>query len=98
LNYEISTVLAWVLAVVFAYLTNKFYVFKSAGLAPSLVLKEAAAFVLARVASGFFDLGWMVLAVKWLHIHDMLAKILSNGVVVAMNYVFSKMFIFKRAS
>jgi putative flippase GtrA len=94
-DYRISTVIAWILAVAFAFVTNKFFVFKSRSVRRGVLLREASAFVLARLASGVFDIGWMILAVEWIHMNDMLAKILSNVVVIIMNYILSKMFIFK---
>jgi putative flippase GtrA len=60
LDYRISTGIAWILAVAFAFVTNKLYVFNSRSAQWKLVLREALAFVIARVASGFFDMGWMI--------------------------------------
>ncbi|MDR1205486.1 MAG: GtrA family protein [Peptococcaceae bacterium] len=94
-DYRISTVIAWILAVAFAFVTNKFFVFKSRSVRRNVLLREISSFVLARLASGVFDIGWMILAVEWIHMNDMLAKILSNVVVIIMNYILSKMFIFK---
>jgi putative flippase GtrA len=94
-DYRISTGIAWILAVAFAFVTNKFYVFHSRSMEWKRLLREAMTFVLARAVSGFFDMGWMIAAVEWLKMDDMLAKLLSNVVVVVMNYIFSKLFIFK---
>jgi putative flippase GtrA len=95
LDYRLSTVIAWILAVAFAFVTNKFYVFNSRSVQWNVVLREAVAFLIARLASGIFDVGWMILAVEWIGMNDLLAKVLSNVVVIVMNYVLSKMFIFK---
>ena len=98
IDYRLSTVIAWVLAVAFAFLTNKFFVFKSRSLELRLFLREVTTFVAARLVSGLFDMGWMVLAVEWIKMNDFIAKILSNVVVVVMNYFFSKLFIFKKGT
>ena len=96
IGYRAATVIAWLLAVAFAFFTNKFYVFKSKSVEPGVLLKEAVSFVLARVFSGVFDFGWMVLAVELIGMDDFIAKIASNIVVIVMNYFFSKLFIFRR--
>jgi putative flippase GtrA len=96
LDYRISTAIAWILAVAFAFVTNKFFVFKSRSTQWKTLVREASAFVAARLASGVFDMGWMILAVEWIHMNDMPAKILSNIIVIVMNYALSKMFIFRQ--
>jgi putative flippase GtrA len=90
-----ANLLAWVLAVAFAYATNRRWVFasKTTGAA---ALVEAGAFVAARIFSGVVDTVCMVLLVEWLHVHDMLAKILVNVLVIAINYVLSKLVIFRK--
>lgn len=92
---NISTVIAWVLAVAFAYITNKLYVFESKSFKVKVVLKESAAFVAARLFSGVCELVWMFLVVGQFEMNDKLAKILANVFVIIMNYFFSKFFIFK---
>lgn len=95
-NYVVSTIIAWVLAVAFAYVTNKLFVFESKSWEKSLVLKEASSFIVCRLFSGACDLGFMVFAVELIHMNDSIAKLVSNVFVVIINYVFSKLFIFKQ--
>lgn len=97
-NYVVSTIIAWILAVSFAYITNKLFVFESKSWETSLILKEISSFVACRLFSGACDLGFMVFAVEYIHINDSLAKLCSNVFVVIINYVFSKLFIFKKKS
>ncbi len=97
-NYVVSTIIAWILAVSFAYITNKLFVFESKSWETSLILKEISSFVACRLFSGAGDLGFMVFAVEYIHINDSLAKLCSNVFVVIINYVFSKLFIFKKKS
>lgn len=97
INYIASTVIAWVLAVAFAYITNKLYVFESKSFEPSLVIKEATNFILSRLFSGACDLLFMVVAVEMFYINDFIAKIFTNVFVVIINYILSKMFIFKNS-
>lgn len=96
INYVVSTIIAWVLAVAFAYVTNKLFVFESKSWEKSLVLKEASSFIACRLFSGACDLGFMVFAVELIHMNDSIAKLVSNVFVVIINYVFSKLFIFKQ--
>ncbi len=98
INYITSTIIAWILAVAFAYITNKLYVFESKSFEMSLVIKEVVSFVLARLFSGVCDLLFMILAVEVLNINDFIAKIFTNVFVVIINYILSKMFIFKNKS
>ena len=92
----ISTVIAWVLSVLFAYVTNRKYVFESKAVGFVLILKEAASFFLCRLTTGLLDLAIMVICVDLLHFNDMVIKILSNIIVIIINYVISKLLIFKK--
>lgn len=96
IHYTASTIIAWVLAVAFAYITNKLYVFESKSFEKSVLLKEIPAFVGCRVFSGLCDLAFMVFAVEFLRINDSVAKLVANVFVVVINYIFSKLFIFRK--
>ena len=96
INYLVSNALAWILSVIFAYITNKIYVFESNTNKITDVLKEITSFVGFRVVSGLIDMGFMYITVSLLLLNDTIMKILSNVVVVILNYVFSKLFIFKK--
>lgn len=93
----VSTIIAWFLSVVFAYVTNKIFVFESKIHTCLGILKEAASFFLSRLATGILDLGIMLLFVDVLHLNELLMKILSNILVILLNYLLSKLFIFKKA-
>ena len=88
--------IAWVAAVAFAYVTNKLYVFESHTSSMKALLIEMFNFVLARVVSLFADQAIIWLMVKKMGLYDMFCKLVSNVVVIAMNYVFSKLVIFKK--
>ena len=91
-----SNIVAWILAVTFAYLTNKVWVFDSKSWAWRVLKKEVPAFVSCRLATGVMDLVIMYISVDVLHWNAMLMKILSNVLVIILNYVFSKLVIFKK--
>jgi len=94
--YWLSTIIAWVIALIFAFVTNKIFVFESTNMQPVLVFKEAISFVAARLVSGLCDLGFMIFAVEIIHMDDFIAKIITNVFVVVINYLFSKLVIFKK--
>lgn len=96
IDYKISTVISWILAVLFAYITNKIWVFKSTSFNSEILFKEITAFLSARIVSGIFEFIWMIFTVEILKMNDLIAKLLANVFVVIMNYFFSKMFIFKK--
>ena len=88
--------MSWACAVLFAYITNKLFVFESKTKTIKDFLLEMGSFFLARVVSGILcDVGTFALMVKVLHINDLIAKIITQVMVVIVNYVFSKFFIFK---
>lgn len=88
-----ANIIAWVLSVAFAFITNKLFVFESKSMNFRLIMKELYSFVIARLLSLAFDEGFMFVAIKFMD--SMIAKIISNVFVVIINYVLSKFFIFK---
>ncbi|MDD6798623.1 MAG: GtrA family protein [Bacteroides sp.] len=88
-----ANIVAWVIAVAFAFITNKIFVFESKSMEFKVVMKELYGFVIARLLSLAFDEGFMFVAIMFMN--SMIAKIISNVFVVIINYVLSKFFIFK---
>ena len=93
-----STVIAWTVAVFFAYYTNRKYVFRSTESSFMGMLREAAYFFGARITTGVIDVIIMYVFVDVLGFHDVFIKTASNVLVVILNYVFSKLIIFKGES
>lgn len=102
---DVSTLIAWIIAVLFAYVTNKLWVFESKNTSASVVIKELIAFFSARIVSFvvFESLGFMFVrnifinydllgddASKWI------AKLLMAVIVVIFNYIMSKLVIFRK--
>lgn len=92
----LSTVISWVISVFFAYVTNRKYVFHSHKNSYKDIVKEMCAFFSCRFLTGLLDVGIMFVFVNLLHMNDMLIKIVSNLTVIVLNYVASKIFIFKK--
>ena len=95
LSTGVSTVVAWIVSVAFAYVTNKLWAFDSKSWEARVVWREAFSFLCCRLATGAFDIGFMMVTVDLLCLNDLWMKVISNVVVVVANYVASKLFIFK---
>lgn len=95
-NYLVSNAICWIAAVVFAYVTNKLFVFESRSWKIAVVAREVTAFVGARLLSLVFDMGIMFVCVSLIGMNEFLAKLIAQVVVVILNYIFSKLFIFRR--
>ena len=91
-----ATALAWLLSVIFAYVTNRKYVFESTAYGGKAVLIELASFLGCRIFSGVLDIFLMWLLVDMAGFPDLVIKILSNIIVIVLNYVASKFWIFKK--
>lgn len=96
ISIYVSNVIAWVLAVLFAFITNKLFVFESKGKTAKENTKEMVSFFLFRVLSLIFDMGCMYLMIQIFSINELFSKIVSNILVILLNYIFSKVFIFKK--
>ena len=93
----VSSGISWFCSVLFAYITNKIFVFESKTNTVKAVLKEMGSFFLARVISGILcDVGTFALMVKVFHINDIFSKIVTQVMVVIVNYIFSKLIIFRK--
>ena len=93
-----STALAWVSAVLFAFFTNKRWVFDSPSFDCATLCREIPSFFAARIATGAVDVGIMYLAVDICHQKPLLWKCLSNVIVVILNYIFSRLFVFRNGA
>lgn len=94
-NVMISTVFAWFIAVVFAFMTNRKWVFYSSTVAIQDILLELLSFLICRLGTGIIDIGIMFLFVEQMDCPDTLIKTLANIIVIALNYAASKWIIFK---
>ena len=93
----ISNGLAWFFSVLFAYITNKIFVFDSKTDTIKLLLIEMGSFFLARVLSGILcDVGTFAVMIRVFKINDVIAKIVTQVMVVILNYILSKFVIFKK--
>ena len=91
-----ATILSQILSILFAYFTNRKWVFESKvkGIKPIAV--EMTKFFGCRGASIVLDIIVMFVGVSVLHLNDAVMKLLSNVLIVIVNYLFSKVFVFKK--
>ena len=92
INYLVSNVLAWFFSVLFAYITNRRWVFESKS--PN-ILKEMSLFFGGRIFSGVVDTALMYLFIDVLVLGNTFSKIVVQIIVIVLNYVFSKLIVFK---
>lgn len=93
----ISSGISWFCSVLFAYITNKIFVFESKTKGIKELVKEISSFFLARIISGVLcDVGTFAIMVKVLNINDIISKFVTQVMVVIMNYILSKLVVFKK--
>ena len=99
-----ANALSWLLAMTFAYVTNKIWVFESKSWERHFLLKDFGLFVSARLLTGIFEvvavpgLVWLGCDQSILGVPGMRSKIIVSIIVVLLNYVFSKLIIFRKQS
>ena len=96
INEYAANSVAWTVSVLFAFVTNKIWVFESRSMAMRVLLRELLSFVAARLLSLLLDMGILYLGIDVLHMDDLVVKIVSNILVILFNYIASRFFIFKR--
>lgn len=92
----VSTCLAWFISVLFAFITNKLWVFGSKSLSPRVILREGISFFICRLLTGFMDVAIMFIAVDLLGLSPIFWKIVANVLVVIANWAVSKCIIFAK--
>lgn len=107
MGIALANVLAWVLSVAFAYYTNRRWVFESIASGFKVLMREIGTFIACRLGTGILDLAIMMIVGEWLggrfiptdslYLWSLGVKVASNVLVIVLNYVFSKVLIFKKA-
>lgn len=103
-SITLSNAVAWVAGVLFAFITNKIFVFESKSFAPAKVIKEFVSFVAARAITGVMEIFGVPLLVKIgldqtiAGVEGAVSKVIVSVAVIILNYVFSKLIIFRKKS
>lgn len=96
LSASVSNIIAWCVAVLFAFLTNKPFVFESKDWSAKTVVPEFTKFVGTRVASGLVETLILLVTVDLLGWNGNIWKLLTNVIVVILNYIGSKLLVFRK--
>ena len=94
-NNFTSNVVAWIIAVLFAYITNKIYVFQKRSLKPQAILKEVLSYAVCRLSTGILDVFIMYFAIDLMQWNALFWKVFTNILVIIGNFVLNKYWIFK---
>ncbi len=93
--FILANTLSWILSVAFAYITNKIFVFASKTKNKEAI-KEAIKFVSSRILTYLIDLALMFIFVKLIKINNDTSKLIVQFVVLVLNYILSKLLVFKK--
>ena len=95
INVQIAVVVSWLLAVIVAYFTNRVWVFNSGAVTKLELLRESISFMLARLATLVVEMVIIWFGVQLLNQDPIVWKIIDNIVVIILNYIISKLIVFK---
>lgn len=90
---QIANIISWIVSVLFAYFTNKKYVFDSK---TNKKLKEFFGFFFGRVTTLILDIIIMFLFVSIFHFNDKIIKLISQVFIIILNYIISKFLVFNK--
>ena len=96
LSATVSNVIAWLAAVIFAFVTNKPFVFKSSDWSAKVLFPELGKFLSCRIGSGVLETVFLFVTVDWLSWNGNWMKVITSILVVILNYVGSKLFVFQK--
>lgn len=96
INYLLANIIAWIVSVIFAYITNKYYVFENKGITFYILMKEIFLFFAARIISVVIETSILFIGIEIINIKSYIIKIIASIFVVIINYFLSKYFIFSK--
>ena len=96
MNEQPANVITWIICVIFTYLTNRTFVFKSKSRGSKEIAKEFTSFTTARLATLVLENIVLFVCIEWFHIYNMIAKLIGQFLVIVSNYILSKLWIFKK--
>jgi putative flippase GtrA len=96
LDELVANVIAWIIAVLFAYVTNRIWVFSSHCATKAAFIKEILSFYGGRIFTLLVEEGILLIFIKLLSLNALAVKIVAQVVIIVLNYVISKLFVFKK--
>jgi putative flippase GtrA len=94
-SIQSSTIIAWFISVFIAFISNKYFVFHSKNKKAPVFMRELCLFYGSRILSGILDIALMTIMTQFNFLHEKLVKLLVNMFVICINYIFSKVMIFR---
>jgi putative flippase GtrA len=94
-SIQIATAIAWFISVLVAFVSNKFLVFNSRDKEAAAFIRELCLFYVSRILSGLLDIALMTIAAHFGIFSEKVSKLLVNIVIIVINYIFSKVMIFR---
>lgn len=94
IDYKINTTISNFISIIFAYITNKLFVFKVEILEIKFLIKEVLKFFISRIGTYFLDIFSMCILVEIFIFNEVISKIFSNILVIMVNYLLSNFYIF----
>ncbi len=95
IDYKIATIFSFVISATFTFFSNKIYVFKHKSKSASEYLNSYCTFMTSRLFTLAIDFFGMILLVKYLLVSEMISKIILNVIIFILNYIISKIIVFR---
>lgn len=95
MHYFAATTISWILAVLFAFVTNRKFVFESKASTRGQIIREGISFFTSRAGTWLMETAGLVLLIDGLSIDAMISKYIMQVLVIVMNYILSKLYVFK---
>lgn len=93
IQLQVCNITSWILSILFAFFTNKIFVFKSK---EKKTIKELIKFLTGRIITLLIDMIIMFIFVSLMHFNDKIVKLLLQIIIIILNYIISKYFVFKK--
>lgn len=93
IELQITNIIAWIISVTFAYITNKLFVFNSK---EQNIKKEVIKFYSSRISTLLVEIILMYIFVSTLKYNDKIIKIITNIIIIILNYIISKLLVFQK--
>lgn len=97
MEFVASNVIALIISMIFAFITNKIYVFNSRDFEIIKLTKECIQFFSSRLFTGGLDIVLLWILVDFAHFEDLISKVIIGIIIVVLNYIISKFYVFKEA-
>ena len=94
----VANIISWILAVSFAYVTNRKWVFESRAVGTGPVLREIVSFFGGRLATLGLEEVMLWVGIRLMGLDSLLVKLIAQIAVILSNYVISKVFVFRKKS